>query len=100
MNFKKVGALFFLLFSACGLTIERFEDIRREAAACTEGDSCVSAGSGACTCSAPVNASKAAFIVEAAKSVDCRGRAVDCAPALQNLRCESGRCVGDLLASE
>lgn len=91
-----VAGLFLVLTSGCGgISLEEFSAQVREARACTEGDTCVLAGGGTCTCASPVNASRAEAINEAAQEVNCRGSMVDCA-TYRNARCEGGTCVGDL----
>jgi hypothetical protein len=81
--------------SGCCLSEEEFAVQREEAAACSPGDTCVLAGSAQCLCATPVNASKAAEIDSSAEDVCCGGKLVDCV-AFTNLRCENGKCVGDI----
>lgn len=86
-----------VLTSGCGktLSLEEFSAQVREARACAEGDTCVLAGGGTCTCSSPVNISRAEAINEAVKNVDCEGSMVDCVAYRNNARCEAGTCVAD-----
>ncbi len=85
-----------VFLSGCCESIESFSEHRAEAAACSPGDTCVLAGGSQCLCAAPVNASRAAEIEAAADEVCCGGAQVDCV-LFQNLRCENGRCVADVL---
>jgi hypothetical protein len=85
-----------VLLSGCCLSTEELAQQREEAAACAPGETCVLAGSSQCVCPVPVNASKAAEIEAAADEVCCGGAQVDCV-FFQNVRCENGRCVADIL---
>ncbi len=85
-----------VFLSGCCLSTEDFAQQREDAAACSPGDTCVLAGGGQCLCAGPVNASRAAEIEAAADDVCCGGAQVECV-FFQNLRCENGRCVGDVL---
>jgi hypothetical protein len=85
-----------VFLSGCCLSNEDFNQQVEEAAACSPGDSCVLAGSAQCLCARPVNASKAAEIDASAHDVCCGGSMVDCV-SFQNLRCENGKCVADIL---
>lgn len=76
---------------ACG---EELEEIIESARACAEGDTCILAGSGQCTCPTPINSNSAERVAEAVEDHDCEGLAVDCR-ARSNPRCEQGRCVAD-----
>lgn len=89
-----IASLVFL--SACCTSIEAFEQEREEARACSEGDTCVLAGSAQCLCAGPVNAARAAEIEASADGVCCEGTMVDCV-AFTNVRCENERCVADVL---
>jgi hypothetical protein len=89
-----LASLVFL--SGCCLSQEDFEQQRSDAAACSQGDTCVLAGSAQCLCAGPVNASKAEEIEAAAKDVCCGGTAVECV-SFTNPHCENGRCVADRL---
>jgi hypothetical protein len=85
------------LTSGCGtLSIEEFREQVQEARDCTEGDTCVLAGAGRCTCGSPVNASRAADLNDAAHYVDCWYSNLDCAP-YANMRCVDGKCIGTML---
>jgi hypothetical protein len=84
-----------VFLSACCVSEEEFSQEAEEAAACSAGDTCVLAGASQCLCARPVNASKAAELDALAQEVCCEGRAVSCVPFL-NVRCENGRCMGNL----
>lgn len=91
-----VVGLALVLTSGCGrISLEEFSAQVREARACGEGDTCVLAGGGTCTCASPVNASRAAEINDAVERVDCEGSMVDCI-GYRTARCENGQCVGDI----
>ncbi len=94
---SRVVGLALVLTSGCGrISLEEFSAQVREARACSEGDTCVLAGGGTCTCASPVNASRADALNEAVKNVDCEGSMVDCVAFQPNARCEAGQCVADL----
>ncbi|MFN7133043.1 MAG: hypothetical protein ACK4N5_13260 [Myxococcales bacterium] len=86
-------ALFALSLTACGLSVEDWNRLVAEAAACEPGDTCVHASPPQCACSAPVNQKRAQEIADAAKQVNCGGMAVACAPVPGDPVCRNGRCV-------
>jgi hypothetical protein len=83
-----------LVLAACAdvTTPEEYVEIVEGSRACAADGECVLAGSGACTCAAPVNAAEAARVDEAAAEVDCKGATVEC-PSQGDVRCNAGRCV-------
>jgi len=91
-----VVGLALVLTSGCGtISREEFDAKVQEARACAEGDTCVEAGKGRCTCGRPVNASRAADINEAAQYVDCVYKDLDCG-AYGYMHCVQGKCTGTL----
>jgi hypothetical protein len=78
---------------------EEFVSLVDASRSCGSADTCVLAGSSACTCATPVNANDEAAVNEAAAQVECEGATVmdggGCPPAHDGLRCDSGRCVSD-----
>jgi predicted class III extradiol MEMO1 family dioxygenase len=82
-------------FTACNATTpEEYAQIVDDARACSDGDSCVLAGTSDCVCPTPVNASQADRVNTAAGDVDCNGAIAECI-AHTNVRCEAGRCKSD-----
>jgi hypothetical protein len=71
---------------------QEYVDLVEASRACSVDAECVLAGAGDCTCPAPVNASEAATVDEAAAEVDCRDVTIEC-PAHSGLHCAAGRCV-------
>ncbi|MGI5862642.1 MAG: hypothetical protein ACOX6T_11375 [Myxococcales bacterium] len=57
-------------------TIEDLSELKKEAAACAPGDTCVFAGGLDCACATPVTAKRAAEVEERAQSVSCFGEGV------------------------
>jgi hypothetical protein len=78
-----------LAFAACAPTTADLSALIDEARACDEGDTCVLAGSGRCSCNTPVNGARAAEVNDLASQVACIG-VVDC-PWHSSVRCEAGR---------
>jgi hypothetical protein len=81
--------------AACDTTTpEEYAHIVEQARPCTDGDSCVLAGSSDCVCPTPVNATEQERVSMAATEVDCNGAIAECI-AHTNVRCEGGRCISD-----
>src|SRR5262245_45903832 len=87
-----------LCAAACedsSMSRDDFDHMVQLAQRCEPGDTCVLAGSGACTCAVAVNAEEAESIDEAVEDVDCEGTTVICAQ-FTNPRCEDNICVADI----
>ncbi len=83
-----------LLLTACFATLDDLSELKKEAAACAPGDTCVFAGGLDCTCASPVNAKRAAEVEALAESVSCFGEGmVECGYGPEaGAACVEGRC--------
>ena len=91
--------LFVALAAALGLTgcfasKHDLAKLRKEAAACLPGESCVFAGGLDCSCPAPVNAKRAVEVDEFAAGVSCFGEGqVECGNRADSAaECVEGQC--------
>lgn len=97
MNRRRHGLVLLLLALvwSCGSSADEFREELQGAAECAAEDACVVVNfDSECLCSAVINEARVMSVQDAARAVDCQGRAVDCL-ALTNPRCERGRCVAD-----
>ena len=87
-----------MMLAACGsdISLQEYAGIVEASRSCSEGDTCVLAGSGQCTCATPVNASRWESVEDAAADVECNGAQVEC-PTHERVRCEANRCRSDTL---
>ncbi len=92
-NFGVVAAL---LLCGC-LAEDQYQTMVKNAAVCTEADTCVVTDllPNSCTCSEVVRKNAAPDIENAAKRVSCGGQAVARCGSWVNPRCEAGVCVAD-----
>ncbi len=82
------------LCSCDDTTPQQYVELVEDSRGCSADGECALAGSGDCTCAAPVNTNSADAVNEAACEVECEGAVVEC-PGHSNIRCEAGRCVSD-----